>query len=238
MAKFASAFRKAANQAPAEKKSKTVSTRVDASQIGENLVRWIQAKMQEKDAKSRKMQEEVDIIEFGHKRRQEVCQAAGKVESSVVLDGGQVEIDDESYHPQVRFTVKKNWKVRDPEAVLGTFNGEFDSYFNEETSVTLQPDAVQDTTLLAKLIKACEGRLTVQIDPSVLGDERIAGKIVKVIGGANKISEVFQVEQKVTATDRFHSDMVLSKSLIEKVEPLLRDEAITNDKPTLKENGI
>jgi hypothetical protein len=153
-----------------------------------------------------------------------------------MLDGGEVELDGETTHPVVRFTVKNNYKVRDPDAVRETFEDDYDSYFHEKNEVTLRDAAIQDNKVLAKLIKICGTRLTITIDPTVLQDDALAGKIIDAVGGEENIGTFFDVQVAAKATDRFHSDMALNPEVARKAEPLFRDEALTNDKPTLKEN--
>lgn len=155
-----------------------------------------------------------------------------------MLDGGKLDgkQQEDGNHPKVRFTVKNNWKVREADAVREAFDENYDKYFIEKTEASLTDAAINDTKVLAKLIKICGTKLTISIEPTVLQDDDLAEKIVTAIGGEDNLSQYFDISQTAKATERFHSDCVLNDDIEAIVAPLIKREAITNDKPTLKEN--
>jgi len=237
MAQALKAFRKAANKGSkaAEKKVDKPANHVDASEISKQLAEFKLARKQAQEANNRAKKVEDEIIKFGLDSRQKVSQAQGRVEPSVVMVGDEIEVEGQKMRPSVMLTVRSDcYRVRKAEAIQEVLDGEYETYFDEKTTVALKKEKLADTELIKKLIDVCGGKIKVTIDPSILDDEKLAREVIKTIGGTSHIEEVFDVTQTVKANSRFTNEMVLNTELAERAKPLIEKQAITVDRPSLR----
>jgi hypothetical protein len=134
----------AASKKPAGK-SKSKTPTVSLPDLREQIDKWCQAHMDEKDAKSRKEETADTFMESVEKKRLEECRRDGKYYSSVKVDG------------KITVSVANKYSPIDPSdngQLEDAFGDDKAHLFKDVTEISLTDAALSDQAILQKLINA------------------------------------------------------------------------------------
>lgn len=162
---------------------------------------WLKAHADEKDAKARMATAEQDFLGDAEDARVGECRRDGKFHTSVKLNG------------QVTVSVQNRYSPIDPKEygeLEKAFGNKAEDFFKSKTEISLTDAALNDETLLQKLIAAV---------------------------GEDKVATYFNVKQFVQPTELFHETRALNAEVGEKAKKLIDEGIIRPFKASVKVGG-
>ena len=183
---FKDALKKAAKKKTTKSKSKTPEVQRD--DLNEAVDKWLEASKMEKDAKALKAQAEAAMLEDIEEERIKSCRTDGEFHSAIKVNG-KVTVSVQSRYSAIETDSEEEIKE-----VVGE---KYDEFFKETTSVALTPAALEDETLLGKLMEA-------------VGED---------------FDRYFKVNQAIVPTRAFHEQRATSKEVGELFDKL-QDEGL------------
>lgn len=199
-----SLFKAAAKKAPP---SKDATPEFVDNDLRKNIELFLNAKKNEKKAKSQVKLVEVKILKAAEASRREACQTAGRYFSSIKATANS-ENNDPPLTVTISFSNKYSDIPTDCEGELrDVFGDDYDKHFHEVTTATLTPIAMNDNDFIATITDAI---------------------------GAENFAKYFNVKQNIDVKKAYHEIRVLDDALAAKHKIAVEKGLVKCNKPSVK----
>ncbi len=172
---------------------------------------WVEEKRKEKNAESIRKQQESILRPLAEQARQNYCQVTGTFHSSV-----KVKVTNSDLPPLLLVCQNKYSKITpDKQAALEEIFGEqdYEKYFRLHTGITLTEKAMRE----------------------IEKDDKLINKLMEAVGGAERFSEYFEVEQFIEPKDVLHELRTTDEEVAKKAKLAIDDDILKPTTPSFKE---
>jgi len=167
------------------KPSKSKTPIVNLPEADKAITKWLKANADLKDAEARKADAESEILPLAEEARVAECRRDGKFYSSVKVDD-KILISTQNRYSQI--------DPKDYSTIEEYFSSKAEDFFKSKTDISLTEAALNDETILKKLIAA-------------IGEENIR--------------QYFNVKQYVVPTETFHEARSTNAEVGKKAQELM-----------------
>jgi hypothetical protein len=183
---------------PESKPSKTKTPAISLENHTKAIEAWIKANADLKDAEAKKLEAESEFLPDAEAARIGECRRDGKFYSSVKV-GDKIVVSVQNRYAPI--------SPRDHGALEKTYGGKTEDYFKTKTDISLTDAALNDETILQKLIAAI---------------------------GEDKFTQYFDVKQSIVPTEQFHEARALNAEVGAKASSLIEMGILKAYKPAVK----